>query len=409
MTEQIRDIVIVGGGLAGAKAAETARAEGFDGTITIVGDEPHLPYERPPLSKGFLLGESPEEDIYVHPAQHYDDLDIVLHLDDPVTGIDRHRRTVATATGRQLTYDRLLLATGASARRLPLGDGDLAGILTLRTLDDSRRLGDQLRSVNHVTVVGTGWIGCEVAAAARTLGVDVTIADPLDVPLQRVLGTKVGEVFRDLHAEHGVDLRLGVRVSGASGTARVEQVTLTDGTTLDTELVVVGIGAVPRTDLAADAGLKVDDGIVVDETLTTSDPAILAAGDVARAWHPSSGTHLRVEHWANALNQGKTAGRNLIGASDTDDRLPYFYSDQYDLGMEYVGRAPEPDRVVIRGDTDQRQFIAFWLDDHEHVAAAMNVNIWDVVDDLKTLIRADRPIVRERLEDLDVPLADLTS
>ena len=409
MSDQIRNIVIVGGGLAGAKAAETARAEGFDGAVTIVGDEPHRPYERPPLSKGFLVGETPEQDVYVHAAEDYDDLDIALHLDDPVARIDRDQRTVITSAGSRLHYDRLLLATGASARRLPLGDGDLDGILTLRTLDDSRRLGDALRSVEHVTVIGAGWIGCEVAAAARTLGVEVTIADPLDVPLQRVLGEQVGGVFRDLHADHGVDLRLGVGVSGASGASHVEQVTLTDGATIDTDLVVVGIGVVPRTDLATDAGLKVDDGIVVDETLATSDPAILAAGDVARAWHPGLGMHLRVEHWANALNQGKTAGRNLAGAAETYDRLPYFYSDQYDLGMEYVGHAPDPDRVVIRGDTTQRQFIAFWLDDHDRVAAAMNVNIWDVVDDLKTIVRADQPVARDRLEDPDVPLGDLAA
>ncbi len=409
MNDQIRNVVIVGGGLAGAKAAETARAEGFDGAITIVDDEPHRPYERPPLSKGFLAGEMPEEDVYVNPAEAYDDLDIALPLNDPVTTIDRDQRTVITAGGRRLDYDRLLLATGASARRFPLGDGDLDGILTLRTLDDSRHLGDRLRSVEHVTVVGAGWIGCEVAAAARTLGVEVTIADPLDVPLQRVLGARVGGVFRDLHADHGVDLQLGVGVSGVFGASRVEQVTLTDGTTVDTELVVVGIGAVPRTDLAADAGLKVDDGVVVDETLTTSDPAIFAAGDVARAWHPALGTHLRVEHWANALNQGKTAGRNLTGAAETYDRLPYFYSDQYDLGMEYVGHAPDTDRVVIRGDTDHRQFIAFWLDDHDRVAAAMNVNIWDVVDDLKAIIRADQQVARDRLEDPDVLLADLVA
>jgi 3-phenylpropionate/trans-cinnamate dioxygenase ferredoxin reductase component len=391
MGDDIQRIVIVGGGLAAAKAVETVRDAGFDGALTLITEEPERPYERPPLSKGVLIGEQPVAEVYVHEPDFYRDHDIDVVVDDAAVEVDRGAARVTTASGRRLAFDRLLLATGARPRTLPLGDGDLDGITTLRTLADSRRLSDELSRAEHVTVVGAGWIGCEVAAAARTRGVAVSMVDPLSVPLERVLGREVGAIFGQLHADHGVDLRLGVGVSGASGGDRVEQVRLTDGTTIDTDLVVVGIGVVPRTELAEMAGLDVADGIVVDETLASSDPRILAAGDVAETWHPVFERHVRVEHWANALNQGTTAGRNLLGAAQVYDRLPYFYTDQYDLGMEYVGDAPDWDRVVLRGDPSTREFLAFWLRDRR-VVAAMNVNIWDVTDGFKALITSQRQV-----------------
>ena len=403
MSEPIRDVVIVGGGLAAAKAAETVRAGGFDGRVTILSDEPERPYDRPPLSKGYLIGKKSLDDVFVHSADFYDDHAIELQLNDAVTVIDRHAGEVATRSDRRLRFDRLLLATGAAPRRLPLGAETLHGVVVLRTLADSRRLGGQLRAVDHVTVVGAGWIGCEVAAAARTMGTAVTLIDPLDAPLARVLGAEVGRVFAQLHSDHGVDLRLGVGVSGVRGGDTVEQVALTDGSTVDTDLVVVGIGVTPRVDLAQQAGLEVDDGVVVDQTLTTADRRILAAGDVARAWHPFLASHLRVEHWANALNQGQTAGRNLLGAEETYDRLPYFFSDQYDLGLEYSGHSSPADEVVIRGDAHAREFCAFWLRD-QRVVAGMNVNVWDVVDDIQRLIRSRSPVDAGRLADPDTPL-----
>lgn len=405
MTDPIHDIVLVGGGLAAAKAAETVREKGYDGRLTIVTDELHRPYERPPLTKKVLVGDAEPDSVFVHDRSFYADHDIELVTGDAVTALDRDGGHVSLASGATVAFDRLLLATGAEPRRLQLGEHDLAGIRTMRTLDDSRQLQDDLRAAGHVTVIGAGWIGCEVAAAARALGTDVTLVDPLETPLQRVLGTEVGQVFADLHRDNGVDVRLGTSVSRADGSGRVERVTLEDGTDLPTDLIVVGVGVAPRTDLADVAGLDVDDGVLTDATLVTNDPRIFAAGDVANAWHPHYERHLRVEHWANALNQGKTVGANLLGKGEAYDRLPYFFSDQYDLGLEYVGHANEGDEVVIRGDLETREFIAFWLA-AGRVTAAMNVNVWDVVDDLKELITRRVAIDAARLADPDATLVD---
>ncbi|MBW3663683.1 MAG: FAD-dependent oxidoreductase [Actinobacteria bacterium] len=398
-------IVVIGGGLAAATAVGTLRDEGHEGTITLVTEEPERPYERPPLSKKVLIGDDPPDVAYVHPANFYDEHGIALLTDDAATTIDRNARAVTTRSGRHLRYDRLLIATGAAPRRLP--GNDLARVVTLRTMAEAMWLRDSLADVTHVTVVGAGWIGCEVAAAARTVGTDVTMVDPLQVPLQRVLGEHIGSVFAGLHHDHDVDLRLGVSVDEMRGDGHVAQVRLSDGSNLDTELVVVGIGVVPRTELAAQAGLDVRDGILVDASLATSDPRILAAGDVASAWHPRYGRNVRVEHWANALNQGRTAARNLLGAGDVYARLPYFFSDQYDLGLEFVGHTAEADDVVVRGDLDAREFTAFWTAS-DRVVAAMAVNTWGVVEDLEAIIDSAAPLDRRRLVDADIPLRELS-
>ena len=408
MTDRIDDILLIGGGLAAATTAETLRTRGYDGHLTVVTDEPHAPYERPPLSKQVLTGDADPATTAVHPTSFYTDHDIDLITADTATTIDRHTATVALASGTELHYDRLLLATGARPRSLRLSDQPLQGIHTLRSLDDAVHLRDDLRNADHVTIIGAGWIGCETAAAARTLGVQVALVDPLEAPLQRVLGDQVGAVFADLHRSHGVDLRLGIGVSRARGTGRAEQVVLDDGTTIDTDLVVIGIGVTPRTELAAAAGLDVYDGIRTDATLATSDPHVWAAGDVANAYHPHLQTHLRVEHWANAKHQGATAGANMLGAGEPHDRLPYFFSDQYELGMEYVGHAATWDRVVIRGEVDTGAFLAFWLTDGR-VTAAMHVNTWDVTDQLRDLVGARTPVDAARLTDPDLPLASATT
>ena len=408
MTDNPNSIVLIGGGLAAAKTAETLRDRGYDGPLHLLTGEAHRPYERPPLSKDVLVGDKPPDSVHVHGPDFYTDHDIELIVGDPAVDIDRNSGAVTTRSGRSLPFDRLLLATGAAPRQLPVTDDDLDGTLTLRTLDDARYLGERLRTAEHVTIVGAGWIGCEVATAARALDTEVTLVDPLATPLQRVLGPEVGTVFADLHRDHGVELRLGVGVVDAKGTGQAQQLTLSDQSTIDTNLVVVGIGVTPRTELAEKAGLEVDDGIVVDATLATGDGRIFAAGDVANAWHPSYERHLRVEHWANALNQGQTVAANMLGAGQPYDRLPYFFSDQYDLGMEYVGHAVDWDQVVFRGDADSREFIAFWLT-RGQVVAAMNVNIWDVVDDLKRLIHSGDPVDPTRLADPTVLLAELAS
>ncbi len=402
MTDQINDIVLVGGGLAAARAATTLREEGYDGRITLFAEEPHLPYERPPLSKD-LLSDPAQPGPFVQSADWYDDHDVVVHLGDPVTEVDRAAAVVRARSGREAPFDRVLIATGSEARTLPLPGAGLDGVRVLRTLDDSRGLADDLRAVAHVTVVGAGWIGCEVAAAARQLGVEVTMVDPVDAPLARVLGPTIGTVFADLHRAHDVDLRLGRGVAHLHGDGRIQSVSLDDGQQIATDLVVVGIGAVPRVALAEKAGLTVADGVVVDATLQTDDERIFAAGDVASAWHPALGQHLRVEHWANALNQGNTAGRNLLGAGEAYDRVPYFFSDQYDLGLEYSGHAHPDDDLVVRGSLDERSFVAFWLRD-DRVTAGMNVNVWDVTDGIQSLIRSAARVDRGALRDPDVAL-----
>ncbi|SNT23184.1 3-phenylpropionate/trans-cinnamate dioxygenase ferredoxin reductase subunit [Streptosporangium subroseum] len=398
--------VIAGGGLAAAKTAEALREQGFDGRILLIGDESHLPYERPPLSKDYLQGKSGREKFIVHDGAWYRDHDIELRSGTAVTGIDRGGHQVILSDGERIGYDKLLLATGATPRRLTVPGADLDGVLYLRTVQDSERIRDTLATASRVAIIGAGWIGLEVAAAARAADVRVSVLEAERQPLLRVLGSQIASVFADLHRAHDVDLRLGVQVSEITGEhGKVRGVRLADGTRLEVDAVIVGIGAAPNTDLAAAAGLEVEDGVRVGADLRTSDPDIFAAGDVVSAYHPLLGTHIRVEHWANALNQPAVAARAMLGQEVAYDRLPYFYTDQYDLGMEYTGYIP-PDRnddVVVRGDLASRHFIAFWLDDGK-VAAGMNVNIWDVTDQIKALIGSGGTVDRDRLADPDVPL-----
>ena len=398
--------VIVGASLAGARAAETLRAEGFDGRVVLVGAERRPPYQRPPLSKDYLRGDATLEQALVHPQGFYAEHAIELRPGTTVAGIDRDRRQAVLVDGDRIGYDRLLLATGARSRRFEGPGGRLDGIFYLRDVDDADRLRTRLGSPMRVVVVGGGWIGTEVAASTRQLGHHVTLVHSEPAPLQRVLGPEVAEVYRSLHADHGVEMRMSTRVASFRGGTAVEEVVTTDGETIAADLVVVGIGAAPRTALAAAAGLQVDDGVVVDEYLRTSDARIFAAGDVAAAWHPRLGRRVRVEHWSTALNQGPVAARNMLGHAIAYDRLPYFYSDQYDVGMEYLGHAPEWDRVVFRGDPAQREIIAFWVKD-DRVVAAMNLNVWDVVEPLRRLITSRHPVDDARLRDPDVPLDEL--
>jgi 3-phenylpropionate/trans-cinnamate dioxygenase ferredoxin reductase subunit len=398
-------LAIVGASLAGAKAAEAARDAGFDGRIVLVGDEPGSPYERPPLSKAVLRGEKDPDTARVHPDGFYAERDIEL-VNDRADTLDPTARTIVLASGETIGFDTAVLATGAAPRRLDVPGADLAGVHYLRTIDDSKRLRDAIRAATRVVVIGAGWIGSEVAASARQMGAEVVLVDPAPVPLQRVLGDDIGTVFARLHTDNVVHLRLGTGVTELRGTKTVEAVVLGDGRVEAADVVVVGVGVTPRTELAEAAGLAVDNGILVDEHLATAVPGIYAAGDVANAFHPHYGKRVRVEHWANALNQGTTAGRNAAGHRDVYSRLPYFFSDQYDLGMEYVGHGDGTDEVVVRGDLDAREFIAFWHRDGI-VTAAMNVNVWDVVDDLTAIVEARTAVDPVRLTDADVPLGEL--
>ncbi|MFL5672092.1 MAG: NAD(P)/FAD-dependent oxidoreductase [Chloroflexota bacterium] len=402
----IENIVIVGGGMAGAAAAETLRAEGFDGRITLFGDEPEPPYERPPLTKDYLRGESQFDKAVVHPASWYEEQKIELALDTRVTAIDPHASAVTLRDGRRLAFDRLLLATGSAPRTVDVPGKDLEGIHLLRTRAHADAIRDAAARGHHVVVVGGGWIGTEVAASIRQAGPDVTLVTPDAVPLERPLGSEVAAIIRDLHLEHGVDIKPGRTVIGFGGRTSVESVHLSDGSSIAADLVVVGIGALPRVELAATAGLAVENGVVVDEFLSTSNPAIFAAGDVAAAWHPVFEARIRVEHWDNARRQGRVAAKNMLGGRDAYERVPFFFTDQYDFGMEYAGHAPRWDRVVFRGDPASRKFIAFWLDG-DRVAAGMNANIWKVNGAISALVRSRAAVDVARLVDEDVPLTDL--
>ncbi|MFI8086194.1 NAD(P)/FAD-dependent oxidoreductase [Kitasatospora sp. NPDC086009] len=404
-----RPYVIVGASLGGAKAAEALREAGHQGDIVLIGAEHERPYERPPLSKGYLLGKTPREKIYVHPPQWYSDHDVTLRLGTAVTSVDPVAHTVTLADDGRIEYAKLLLTTGSVPRRLPVPGAEQDGVHYLRRVEDSDRIRAALVPGARVVVIGAGWIGLETAAAARTAGAEVTVLEAVELPLLRVLGREVAQVFADLHRDHGVELRFGAQVeelTGEGGT--VTGVRLGDGTTVAADAVIVGIGIAPDTALAESAGLALDNGVKTDEYLRTSDPDIHAAGDVANAFHPLYGRHIRVEHWANALNQPQTAARAMLGQDTPYDRVPYFFTDQYDLGMEYTGYV-EPggyDRVVFRGDVKANEFIAFWLADGR-VLAGMNVNVWDVTDPIRELIASKRVVDADRLTDPKIPLGEL--
>ncbi|MFE7050344.1 NAD(P)/FAD-dependent oxidoreductase [Streptomyces californicus] len=418
MVDADQTFVIVGAGLAGAKAAETLRAEGFTGRVILIGDERDHPYERPPLSKGYLEGKAERDSVFTHERPWYAGADVELHLGQPVTTLDRYARTVQLGDGTVIHYDKLLLATGSEPRRLDIPGTDLAGVHHLRRLAHADRLRNVLaalgRDNGHLVIAGAGWIGLEVAAAARGYGAEVTVVESEPTPLHQVIGPELGQIFTELHASHGVRFHFGARLTEITGQDGMVLAARTDdGEEHPAHDVLAAIGAAPRTALAEAAGLETADraqggGIAVDASLRTSDPHIYAAGDVAAASHPLLGARLRVEHWANALNGGPAAARAMLGQDVTYDRVPYFFSDQYDLGLEYSGWAPPGsyDEVIIRGDAGKREFIAFWLKDRR-VLAGMNVNVWDVTETIQELIRGRRQLDPEALGDPSVPLDSL--
>jgi 3-phenylpropionate/trans-cinnamate dioxygenase ferredoxin reductase component len=401
--------IIVGGGLAGAITAQTLREEGFDGKITLLGQELNLPYERPPLSKDYLQGKADRDSVFVHPKQWYAEQAIDLRLSDPVISLDPASRTVTTATGVELSYDKMLLATGSKPRRLDVPGADLDGVHYLRNVEDSDRLKIEFTRAKRVVIIGAGWIGLETASAAHAAGLDVTLLVSGDMPLQHVLGSEVAPIFAELHRSHGVDLRYqatATELTGKQGT--VTGVMPSDGTRIEADMIIVGIGAVPRTELAATAGLKIDNGIVVDEHLRTSDPDIFAAGDIAHTYNPRLGRHIRVEHWANARRQGVVAAKAMLGQDAMDVRPSYFYTDQYDLSMEYTGDIGPAgyDQVIFRRYAEPGQMIVFWLYE-QRIQAGMNINIWDVAEDIDRLVQSARPINADDLADPTIPLAKL--
>lgn len=402
---------IVGGGLAGAKAAEALRDKDFDGHIVLFAAEEHLPYERPPLSKEFMADKKELGDFTVASSAWYRDHHIELQLGTEVSAVDPHAHTLSLPDGTTVRYDKLLLATGSQPRRPPIPGSDAANVHYLRTIDDAAALRASLVEGSSLAVVGAGWIGLEVAADARERGVAVTVVEATEVPLQTALGREVGAVFARLHRDHGVDLRLGATVDEiTTSDDKATGLKLGDGSTVGADHVLVAVGASPNTALAEQAGLATGNGgVLVDASLRTSDPDIFAVGDIAAAEHPLFGTRIRTEHWANALKQPAVAAAGMLGKPGEYTELPYFFTDQYDLGMEYVGHAPDYDRVVFRGDVDGREFVVFWLDRDTRVLAGMNVNIWEGLDDIKSLIRSRNPVDPDRLADPQQPLGALVS
>ncbi|SDD50753.1 NAD(P)/FAD-dependent oxidoreductase [Actinokineospora iranica] len=403
-------IVIVGTGLAGASAAGTLRERGFLGEIVLAGRDPHRPYELPALSKAILLGDADEPE-WVHDEDFYDEHNIDLRTGTEIAGLHLGERAVVDGDGEHIPYDRLILATGSAPRTLPIPGADLAGLRTLRTLDDSLSLRDALGAGVRVVIVGAGWIGCEAAAAARAHDAEVTVVEPLPLPLHKTVGPEVGEVFRDLHAANGVTWRLNTGVTAFTGAEGVvTKVVLDDGTTLPADVVLVGVGASPRLELAKAAGLELSDsvaggGVAVDATLRTSAPGVYAVGDIAAHFHPRYGRRVRVEHWANAKDQGTHVAGVLVGDVEPYAKSPYFFSDQYDLGMEVRGLAnPFTDDLVVRGDLAAREFTAFWTRGGR-VRAAMNVNQWDDGAALQALVDFQQPVTAEDLR--TAPLPDL--
>jgi len=401
-------IVIVGGGLAGAKAAESLRAWRFDGRVVLVGAEPTRPYERPPLSKGYLQGRDSADDTAVHDAGYYAEHGIELRTATTVTTIDPRAREVVLEPGGRLPYDRLLLATGATPRRLDVPGADLANVFSLRTVADADAIRRAARPGSRALVVGAGWLGGEVTASLRLNGVDVVMVDRGAVPYQRTVGTAIGQVYRDLHAEHGVEVRSEVAVAAFTGAGAITGAQLSDGTRVSCNLAVVGVGVTPAIGLAEAAGITTDNGIVVDQFLQTSAPHVFAAGDVANSYHPTLHRVLRLEHWWAALTQGPVAAANMLGKKIAYDWIPYFGSKQYDFEIEYTGHAPTWDDIVIRGDPASRRFIAFYLCDGR-VAAGMNAGVWGVSPHIRRLVAGRRRVDRQQLADPDVALGDLSA
>ncbi|HSL77999.1 MAG TPA: FAD-dependent oxidoreductase [Candidatus Limnocylindrales bacterium] len=401
MTSTRERVVIVGASLAGATVAGTLRDESFEGRITLVGEEPHPPYERPTLSKGFLRGEEPIEAAHVHEERFYADADIDRRFGVRAERVDASVRRIDLATGERLPFDTLVVATGGTPRRPPIPGIDLRGVHTLRTVDDATQIRNDVFSARRVVVVGMGFIGSEVTASLRQIGVEVTAIDGASTPLAGAVGPQIGRVVERMHRDHGVRLVLGDTVARFDGADRVERVVTSRGRTLEADVVIVGLGMQPNVSLVLDTPIRVDDGIVVDAFGRTSVAGIFAAGDVARHWHPTARRHLRVEHWNNAVKQGAAVARAIVGAGDAYDPVHFFWSEQYGRELQYYGLHEPWDDVAIRGDVEGSDFVAIYTQEERVVAAAAIGRSGDLKQ-AKRLIAARALVPRTLLRDEDV-------
>jgi NADPH-dependent 2,4-dienoyl-CoA reductase/sulfur reductase-like enzyme len=386
MTGELGTVCVVGASLAGLNAAETLRREGFDGRLVLVGDEPHAPYDRPPLSKQLLRGEWEPERTALRTPDAIDELGAEWLLGTRATALDLDARHVTLDDGSRIDFDGLVIATGATPRRLP-GTPDLAGVFVLRTLDDSLALAGALEGAAHLVVVGAGFIGLEVAASARALGVETTVVEVAPVPLAHAVGAAVGAGLARLHADHGVDLRCGVGVEGLDGRdGAVAAVRLSDGSVVEADVVVIGVGVRPQTDWLEGSGLALDDGVVCDATCAAA-PGVVAAGDVARWPNPLFGETMRVEHWDNAVQQGVAAARRLLAGPDAAEPfapVPYFWSDQYDRKIQFVGRPGDHAEVVAGSPADERFVVAYGREGR--LVGALSVKSARTLADLRAMI-----------------------
>jgi 3-phenylpropionate/trans-cinnamate dioxygenase ferredoxin reductase subunit len=403
---QKQTCIIVGANLCGGRAAETLRQEGFDGRVALIGAEPERPYERPPLSKEFLRHETERERVFLRPPEFYAEQEIELRLGVRASAVDLRERAVVLETGERLRFDKLLIATGGRVRRLAVPGAELEGVYYLRTIGDCERIASELAPGRRVVVIGAGFIGAEVAASARTTGLEVTVLEGGQVPLARALGPEMGRIYGDIHREHGIDLRLSTRIERLEGSGQVERVMTSDGEAVGCDFVVVGIGIDPDTALAEGTGIEVGNGIIVDEHCRTNVDGVFAAGDVANFPNPILGERLRLEHWANAQNQGVAAAKAMLGSEEPYADVPWFWSDQYDLNLQYVGYASSWDHIAIRGSVPERRFTAFYVKDGR-LRAAMTLNRARDIRPSRELIRARVQVDAEKLQDEDVELRSL--
>jgi 3-phenylpropionate/trans-cinnamate dioxygenase ferredoxin reductase subunit len=395
--------VLLGGGLASATAASTLRMAGFDGRVIIVGDEAHIPYSRPPLSKEVLRGEKSPEQTWLRPPTWYTSKDVELRLGIRATAVDPGAHLVELADGTRLAYDKLLVATGGVPRTLDIPGVDLPGVLFLRRLDDALALRGQLIPGAPVVVIGAGFIGAEVAASARTLGCEVTMFEIAEIPLGRALGPEIGQIYADVHREHGVELRTRVGVDRIEGHGHVQRVVATDGRVHDASVVVIGVGLVPELDLAGSSGLAIGNGVIVDEYCRTSADDVFAAGDIAN--HPNLflGRRIRIEHWQNAQHQGAAAARNMLGQQQPFREVPWVWSDQYEHNLQVVGLPDPTQRMVLRGDTETRNFSAFFIRDGR-VTAALAINRPEDIRVARLMIHDGTEAAEGHLADVDADL-----
>ena len=399
-------IAIVGASLAGSSAAATLREEGFDGRVVLIGAEPQLPYDRPPLSKNYLRGVTPFEKTLLRPADFYRDRDIEMRLSTTVTRVDVDKRTLAFESGERLEFDQLLIATGGRNRRFPIPGIDLPGVHDLRTVADADRIREAMGRGGRAVVVGMGFIGAEVAAAMRQSGLEVVAVEPFKTPLYRALGEEIGRVIEGLHRDNGVEMLLDDAVTAFEGAGRVERVVTRNGRRIECSLAVFGLGIEPAADLVAGTPVRVDNGIVVDDQSRTNVPGIFAAGDVANHYHPVCGRQMRVEHWQNGVKQGAAAARSMLGRGQSYDEVHWFWSDQFDANIQYAGFHAAWDRIVVRGSLAARKFLAFYLTDGR-VESVVAINQGRDMRRTFPIIKARVAVDPARLEDPNVDLRTL--